>query len=80
MKLGENVAVLELSTLTQGETQMQTQKAYGWSLTIFINTIGEVKSMVVDRQKVKTSSESKRYQRAGRIKVSAGRMIRQVGK
>ena len=37
--------------MTQGETQMQTQEADGWSLTIFINPIGEGKRMVVDRQK-----------------------------
>ena len=35
--------------------------------------------MVVDRQKVKTSSEFKRYRLAGRLDVRAGRMVRQVG-
>jgi hypothetical protein len=35
--------------------------------------------MVVDRQKVKTSSESKRYSVAGRLKVRAGRKVSQVG-
>ena len=35
--------------------------------------------MVVDGQKVKTSSESRRYRVAGRLEVRAGRMVRQVG-
>ena len=35
--------------------------------------------MVVDRQKVKTSSEFKRYRLAGRLDVRAGRMVRQAG-
>jgi hypothetical protein len=35
--------------------------------------------MVVDRQKVKTSSEPRRYRVAGRFEVKAGRMVRQVG-
>ena len=42
---------------------MQTQEADGWSL---INPKGVGKRMVVDRQKVKTSSEFRRYRRAGR--------------
>ena len=35
--------------------------------------------MVVDRQKVKTSSESRRYRVASRLKVKAGRIVRQAG-
>ena len=35
--------------------------------------------MVMDRQKVKTSSESRRYRVAGRLEVKAGRMVRQAG-
>ena len=35
--------------------------------------------MVVDRQKVKTRSESRRYRVAGRLEVRAGRMVRQAG-
>ena len=35
--------------------------------------------MVVDRQKVITRSESRRYRVAGRLEVGAGRMVRQVG-
>ena len=35
--------------------------------------------MVVDRQKVITSSESRRYRVAGRLEVRAGRMVRQAG-
>ena len=35
--------------------------------------------MVVDRQKVITRSESRRYRVAGRLKVRAGRMDRQLG-
>ena len=35
--------------------------------------------MVVDRQKVKTSSESRRYRMAGRLEVRAGRMVRAGG-
>jgi hypothetical protein len=31
--------------------------------------------MVVDRQKVKTISESRRYRVAGRLEVKAGRMV-----
>jgi hypothetical protein len=64
-----------LVIMTQGETQ-----ADGWSLTIFINPVGEGRRLVVDRQKLQTSSEFKRYRRTGRIKVWPGRMIRQVGK
>jgi hypothetical protein len=36
---------------------------------------GVGKRMVVDRQKVKTRSESNRYRRAGRFKVRAGRKV-----
>ena len=44
---------------------------------MFINNPkGVGKRMVVDRQKVKTSSESRM---AGRLEVRAGRMVRQVG-
>jgi hypothetical protein len=64
----------------QGKTQMQTQEADGWSLTMFINPKGLGKRLVVYRQKVKTSSESSRYQPAGRFNVRVGRRIRQVGK
>ena len=35
--------------------------------------------MVVDRQKVKTGSESRRYSVAGRLEVRAGRTVRQAG-
>ena len=35
--------------------------------------------MVVDRQMVKTRSESRRYRVADRLVVKAGRMVRQVG-
>ena len=35
--------------------------------------------MVVDRQKVKTRSESRRYRVAGRLEVRAGRLDRQAG-
>ena len=35
--------------------------------------------MVVDRQKVKTRSESRRYRVAGWLEVRAGRLVRQVG-
>ena len=35
--------------------------------------------MVVNRQKVKTRSESRRYRVADRLVVMAGRMVRQVG-
>ena len=35
--------------------------------------------MVVDRQKVKTISESRMYIMAGRLKARAGRRVRQVG-
>jgi hypothetical protein len=55
---------------------MQTQEADGWSS---INPKGIDKRMVVDRQKVKTSSESRRYRLAGRLEVRAGRMVRQAG-
>jgi hypothetical protein len=47
---------------------------------IFINhPKGLGKRMVVDRQQVKTSSESRRYSVAGRLEVRAGRMVRQAG-
>ena len=45
--------------MTQGETQMQTQEADGWSLTMFINPKGVGKRMVMDRQKVKTRVQKK---------------------
>ena len=35
--------------------------------------------MVVDRQKIKTRSEARRYRVAGRLEVRAGKMVRQVG-
>ena len=35
--------------------------------------------MVMDRQKVKTSSESRRYRVAGRLEVKACRMVREAG-
>jgi hypothetical protein len=35
----------------QGETQMQTQEADGWSLTMFVNPKGGGKRMIIDRQK-----------------------------
>ena len=39
--------------MTQGETQIQTQEADGWSLRCLIIQKGVGKRMVVDRQKVK---------------------------
>jgi hypothetical protein len=65
--------------MTQGETQMQTQGADGWSLTMFINPKGVGKRMVVDRQKIKTRSDSRRYKVADRLVVKAGRKVRQAG-
>ena len=65
--------------MTQGETQMQTQEADGWSLTMFNNPKGVGKRIVVDRQKVQTRSESRRYRVADRLVVKAGRMVRQAG-
>jgi hypothetical protein len=35
--------------------------------------------MVMDRHKVKTRSESRRYRVAGRLEVRAGRLVRQAG-
>ena len=58
---------------------MQTQEADGWSLTMFNNPKGVGKRMVVDRLKVKTRSESRRYRVADRLEVKAGRMVRQAG-
>jgi hypothetical protein len=58
---------------------MQTQEADGWSLTVFINPKGVGKTIVVDRPKVKTRSESRRYRVADRLVVKAGRMVRQAG-
>ena len=58
---------------------MQTQEADGWTLRCLLIQKGVGKRMVVDRQKVKTSSESSRYRRAGRLEVRAGRMVRQAG-
>ena len=37
--------------MTQGNIQMQTQEADGWSLRYLINAKGVGKRMVVDRQK-----------------------------
>jgi uncharacterized short protein YbdD (DUF466 family) len=65
--------------MTLGEAQMQTHEADGWSLRCLINPKGIGKRIVVDRQKVKTSSEFRRYRRAGRFEVRAGRMVRQAG-
>jgi hypothetical protein len=46
---------------------------------IFINNSkGVGKRTVMDRQKVKTGSESRRYSVASRLKVRAGRMVRQA--
>ena len=58
---------------------MQKQGADGWSLRCLINPKGIGKRMVVDRQKVITRSESRRYRVAGTLKVRAGRMVRQAG-
>ena len=67
-----------LAIRAQGQTQMQTREADGLSLIYFIpKEVG--KRMVVDRQKVKTSSESRSYSVAGRLEVRADRMVRQVG-
>ena len=68
-----------LYIMTQGETQMHTQEADGWSLTMFINPKGVGKRMVVARQKVKTGSESMRFRVADRLVVKEGRMVRQAG-
>jgi hypothetical protein len=57
---------------------MQTQEADGWSLRCLIIQKGVGKRMVVDRQKVKTSSESRRYIVADRLVVKVDRMVRQV--
>jgi hypothetical protein len=65
--------------MTQDETQMQTHKADGWSLTMLINPKGVGKRMVVDKQKVKTRSESRRYRVPDRLVVKAGRKVRQAG-
>jgi hypothetical protein len=65
--------------MTLGETQMQTQEADVWSLRCLIYPKGIGKRMVVDRQKVLTRSESRRYRVAGRLQVRAGRMVRQAG-
>ena len=46
---------------------MQTQEADGWRLTMFINPKGVGKRMVMDSQKVKTRSESRRYRVADRL-------------
>jgi hypothetical protein len=65
--------------MTQGEAHMQTQEADGLSLRCLIIQKGVGKRMVVDTQKVKTSSESRRYRVAERLEVKAGRMVRQTG-
>jgi hypothetical protein len=49
------------------------------SLIFINNPKGVGKRMVVDRQKVKTGSESRRYCVADGLKVRAGKMVRQVG-
>jgi hypothetical protein len=46
---------------------------------MFNNAKGVGKRMVVDRQKVKTRSESRRYRVADRLGVKAGRMVMKVG-
>jgi hypothetical protein len=46
---------------------------------MFNNQKGVGKRKVVDGQKVKTRSESRRYREAGRFEVKAGRMVRQTG-
>ena len=43
---------------------------------MFNNPKGVGKRMVVDRQTVKTSSESSRYRVAGRLEVKSGRIVR----
>jgi predicted DNA-binding protein (UPF0251 family) len=58
---------------------MQTPEADGWSLRCLIIQKGVGKRMVVDRQMVKTSSESRRSRVADRLVVKAGRMVRQAG-
>ena len=68
----------------QGETQIQTREADGLCLSYLlinplINPKGVGKRMVMDRQKVKTSSNSRRYRVAGRLEVRVSRMVRQVG-
>jgi hypothetical protein len=68
-----------LFIVTQGKTQMQTQEADGWSLRCLVIQKGVGKRVVVHRQKVKTSSASRRYRVADRLEVKAGRMVRQAG-
>ena len=46
---------------------------------MFNNPKGVGKRMVVDRSKVKPSSESRRYRVADRLEVKAGRIVMQVG-
>ena len=65
--------------MTLGEAQMQTQEADGWSSRCLINPKGIGKRMVMDRQKVITRSESRRYRVAGWLEVRAGRKVRQAG-
>ena len=62
--------------MTLDETQMQTQEAGGWSIRCLIDPKGIGKRMVMDRQKVITRSDSRRYRVAGRLEVKAGRMVR----
>ena len=58
---------------------MQTEEADGWSLRGLLIQKGVGKRKVVDRQKVKTSSEFGRYRVACMLEVKAGRMVRQAG-
>ena len=65
--------------MTQGETQMQTREADGWSLTIFINPIRDGKRMVVDRQKgqnqIQKVPKGRQNQGPGRKDDQTGRKV-----
>ena len=63
----------------QGQTQMQTQEADGLSVWCVLVPKGVGIRIVVDRQKAKTRSESRRYRVAGRLEVRASRLVRQAG-
>ena len=64
---------------------MQTQEADGWSITIFINPIGEGKRMVMDRQngknqfRVQKVPKGRQNQGQGRQNQGQGRQDDQAG-
>ena len=76
-KLGKLVAICG-AIMPQDETQMQTQEADGWSLTIFNNPIGEGKRMVVDRQKGQNQFRIQKVPK-GRQNKGQGRQDDQAG-